>query len=112
MTGARRFNTGIVARGRIYVANDNRVYAFTVPGRTVRAISLTHLSLLPSGAFRLGFTNIPGALFNVFGTTNLTEPFTNWLWLGEATEVTSGQFQFIDPQEPGNAARFYGVSSP
>ena len=32
MTGTRRFNTGIAARGRIYIANDNRVYAFTLPG--------------------------------------------------------------------------------
>ena len=32
MAGTRRFNTGIAARGRIYVANDNQVYAFTVPG--------------------------------------------------------------------------------
>ena len=28
MAGTRRFNTGIVARGRIYIANDNKVYAF------------------------------------------------------------------------------------
>ncbi len=28
MAGAKRFNTGIAARGRIYVANDNKVYAF------------------------------------------------------------------------------------
>jgi hypothetical protein len=28
MTGTRRFNTGIAARGRIYVAADNKVYAF------------------------------------------------------------------------------------
>ncbi len=28
MTGTRRFNTGIAARGRIYVANNNKVYAF------------------------------------------------------------------------------------
>lgn len=31
MTGTRRFNTGIVARGRIYFAADNRVYAFVAP---------------------------------------------------------------------------------
>ncbi len=31
MTGTRRFNTGIAARGRIYLASDNRVYAFQVP---------------------------------------------------------------------------------
>ena len=31
MTGTRRFNTGIAARGRIYFAADNRVYAFVLP---------------------------------------------------------------------------------
>ena len=34
MTGTRRFNTGIAARGRIYVANNNRVYAFALPAGT------------------------------------------------------------------------------
>lgn len=32
MTGTRKWNSGIAARGSIYVANDNRVYAFRVPG--------------------------------------------------------------------------------
>ena len=31
MTGTRKWNSGIVARGSIYVANDNRVYAFRIP---------------------------------------------------------------------------------
>jgi len=31
MAGTRRFNTGIAARGRIYIANDNKVYAFVTP---------------------------------------------------------------------------------
>jgi outer membrane protein assembly factor BamB len=31
MTGVRSFNTGIAARGRIYYATDNKVWAFTVP---------------------------------------------------------------------------------
>ena len=34
MTGTRKWNSGIVARGRIYIANDNKVYAFTVPKGT------------------------------------------------------------------------------
>ena len=112
MTGTRRFNTGIVARGRIYVANDNQVYAFNVPGQTVAPTTLTNVSLLPGGTFHLSFTNTPGALFNVFGATNVTEPFANWTWLGEATEVSSGQFQFTDPQESSNSERFYSVTSP
>ena len=31
MTGTHRFNTGIAARGRIYFAADNKVYAFILP---------------------------------------------------------------------------------
>jgi len=31
MAGTRRFNAGIAARGRIYIANDNRVYTFVAP---------------------------------------------------------------------------------
>jgi outer membrane protein assembly factor BamB len=34
MTGTRKWNSGIVARGSIYVANDNKVYRFRVPGGT------------------------------------------------------------------------------
>src|SRR5881296_2481279 len=34
MTGTRQWNTGIVARGRIYFGADNRVYAFTLPAGT------------------------------------------------------------------------------
>src|SRR5262249_4317866 len=35
MAGTHSYSTtGIVARGRIYIATDNKVYAFTVPGGT------------------------------------------------------------------------------
>src|SRR5213076_3230468 len=34
MTGTRKWNTGIVARGHIYFAADNKVYAFAVPTGT------------------------------------------------------------------------------
>ena len=33
MSGTRKWNSGIVARGSIYVANDNKVYAFPCSGR-------------------------------------------------------------------------------
>ncbi len=112
MTGTRRFSTGIVARGRIYIANDNMVYAFSVPGRTVTSITLTNLSLLKGGAFQFSFTNLPGANFDVFGTTNLTDPLTNWDWLGGVTEVSSGQFQFTDTPATNYPKRFYRVVSP
>jgi hypothetical protein len=112
MSGTRRFNTGIVARGRIYVANDKKVYAFKLPGQTVTSIPLTSLSALPGGALQFAFTNVPGALFNIFYTTNLNQPFTNWNWLGEVPEVSPGQFQFTDSSAAGYPARYYRVSSP
>ena len=31
MTGTRKWNSGMVARGNIYVANDNKVYKFKLP---------------------------------------------------------------------------------
>jgi hypothetical protein len=109
MTGTRRFNTAIAARGRIYVANDNKVYAFTVP---VAPIILTNLTPLPGGAFQFGFTNVPGMNFTAYGTTNLALAFTNWTWLGSVMEISSGQFQFTDTSGTGNQERFYRVTSP
>jgi hypothetical protein len=32
MSGTRKWNSGMVARGSIYIANDNKVYKFNVPG--------------------------------------------------------------------------------
>ena len=32
MTGTRKWNSGMVSRGSIYVANDNKVYKFNLPG--------------------------------------------------------------------------------
>jgi hypothetical protein len=109
MAGTRRFNTAIAAHGRIYVANDNKVYAFTVP---VAPIILTHLTLLPGGAFQFGFTNISGMSFIAYGTSNLVLAFTNWTRLGSVTEISSGQFQFTDSSGTGNQERFYRVTSP
>ena len=34
MTGTRQWNTGMVARGRIYFGADNKVYAFSLPAGT------------------------------------------------------------------------------
>jgi hypothetical protein len=112
MANTRRFNTGIVARGHIYVANDNKVYAFVVPGQTITSITLTNLSIVAGGAFQLSFTNIPNANFNVFATANLSEPFTNWVWLGGVPESSPGQYQFTDTNAPSDSEQFYLVNSP
>lgn len=109
MSGTRHMQTAIAARGRIYVATDNQVFAFTVP---VSAIQLSNWSLLPGGNFEFSFTNVPGASFTVFSTTDITVPQANWSRLGTVTETAPGQFQFIDPSPANGGQRFYRVRSP
>jgi uncharacterized repeat protein (TIGR03803 family) len=109
MMGAMRLNTAIAAHGRIYVANNNQVYAFTVP---VLPIVLTNVVTLPGDGFQFGFTNTPGLNFSVFNTTNLAMPLTNWEKIGSAIEVSSGQFKFTDSSVTNNAKIYYRVTSP
>ena len=109
MTGTRRFNTGIAARGRIYVANDGKVYAFAT---TPPPVVLTGPTVLPDGTFQFNFISTPGMSFIAFGATNLTLPFSNWSLLGIVTDGPPGQFQFIDPGAATNPQRFYRVHSP
>jgi hypothetical protein len=109
MAGTRRFNTGIAARGRIYVANDSRVYAFTVP---VPPIALANPARVPGGAFQFAFTNVPGLSFTAFAATNVALPLTNWTRLGAVAEVSPGQFQFTDPQATNDSPHYYRVRSP
>jgi hypothetical protein len=109
MTGTRHFNTAIAARGRIYVANDNQVYAFGVP---VPPIDLTNMTLLPGGSVQFAFTNTPGLGFTAYAATNVSQPLTNWTRLGAVTEVSPGQFQFSDPAVGGSQERFYRIRSP
>ena len=109
MAGTRHMNTAIAARGRIYVATDNKVCAFTVP---VFPITLTNLTLQPGGAFQFSFTNAPGLSFTAFTAEDASLPFTNWTRLGSATEFSPGQFMVTDPAGPTNQQRFYCVRSP
>ena len=110
MAGTRRFATGIVARGRLFIGADNRVYAFNVP--IPPPIILTNTVALSSGAIRFGFTNSPGLSFNVVATTDLALPLVDWTLLGVATEAAAGQFQFTDSQAIHSPQRFYRVRRP
>ena len=111
MAGTESYNTGIAARGRIYIAADNKVFAFTVP-ITNTSILLTNLTVQANGAFQFSFSSTPGASCTVFSSTNVASPFTNWTSLGAATEITPGQFQFIDQQATNRPQRYYRVRTP
>jgi alpha-tubulin suppressor-like RCC1 family protein len=76
--------------------------------------------IMPTGApffghrfFSITFTNTPGGLFDVVASTNMTLPLSNWTPIGDAQEVSSGQFQLLDGQFGGiRVKRFYRVRSP
>jgi hypothetical protein len=61
--------------------------------------------------FQFAFTNAPNVDFTALSSTNLALPLTNWMALGNVTEISSGQYQFTDTSAT-NRAQFYRVVSP
>jgi hypothetical protein len=109
MAGTRRFQTAIAARGRIYVATDRRIYAFSVP---LSPIVLSNPTLLPDGSFQFRFTSVPGMSFTALRTTNLSLPLNNWSTLGTVSDDPPGEFQFTDAPAETEGPRFYRIRSP
>jgi outer membrane protein assembly factor BamB len=109
MAGTRRFNTGIESGGRIYIANDNKVFAFRV---SAPPIHLNAPTLEPGGAFHFTFTNTPSQSFTALSATNLTVPLSDWTPLGTAPEVAPGSYQFDQPIAGNGLDRFFRVVSP
>ncbi|MEI2726285.1 MAG: hypothetical protein V9H26_23060 [Verrucomicrobiota bacterium] len=90
-------------------------YIFTgIAGPEVTPFALASLARLGNGSFQFGFTNGTGLPFTVLTSTNVALPLNLWSNLGPAVEtpVSSGQYQFTDPQATSNLIRFYRVSSP
>lgn len=75
-------------------------------------IILTNLVLLTNGTFQFSFTNTHGVSFRTFVSTNAAMPLSNWSFLGNPTEVSSGHYQFDDAQATNTSRRFYRVESP
>ena len=73
--------------------------------------ALTGPLKLSDGSFRLSFTNTPGAGFSVYGSSNMSLPFNNWIYLGGVTDYPPGQFIFTDLQAKTNQKRFYRIIS-
>ena len=88
-------------------------FAITVPTNPpVTSITLSNPMRLAGDSVQFAFTNIPGAPFTVLATTNVAQALNTWTVLGPVTEVTSGHYQFTDPQGTTNRTRYYRVRSP
>ena len=92
------------------IPSTSSVVNVSVPCRT--APMLTNAGLTAKGSFQFGFTNSPGTLFGVWGTTNPAAPVKDWTALGGACEISPGQFQFTDVQATNGGQRFYNVQAP
>jgi outer membrane protein assembly factor BamB len=100
MANTRNYNTGLVARGRIYVAGDNQVYAFSLPGtgqNTILGAGFTN------GTFQISFAGPVGPNYVLQVSRNLMV----WTSIITNTPVTS-PFVLVAPSAPGTA-RFYRV---
>jgi hypothetical protein len=75
-------------------------------------IMLGGSTILTDGTFQLNFRNTPGGSFSVLGSADPTAPVADWTLLGNAVEVSPGQFQFIDMEATNQSLQFYRISSP
>jgi hypothetical protein len=96
-------------------AIDNLKVSASVNPITVPTLNVVSYEGGAAGTgLKLAFSNSPGASgqFTVWGTTNLTLPFSQWSNLGHPAEVSSGNYQFTDVQATNKPARFYKVTNP
>jgi hypothetical protein len=97
------FNTSIVTAG-----DGRQVLRLTLTTQPFTPVQLS-IAAGPS-AVQINFTNTPGHNnFTVVDANIVTSPFAI---LGTATEVTPGNYQFIDNYSVGVAQRYYQVRHP
>lgn len=93
-------NSGLVPASELYSSN------------TIPRIILVNALQLPGGGIQFSWANTHGSTNTVVATTDPTTPMKSWTTLGLGTEVSSGQFQYVDKSTNGIHTRFYGVISP
>jgi hypothetical protein len=90
ISGTRTFNTGIAARGRIYVAGDNKVHAFKVPFPTLQLSSaVSRKNHGAAGDFDIALSGVECRTGGAGGDHTLVITFSNTLVSGSAM-VTGG----------------------
>ena len=110
----QKFTPGGV--GSVFASGLNAPASIAIfPGLNVwsaKAIQLINPALLPGGVFQFGLIENAGLNFNVLSATNMATALTNWTMLGSTTEISPGQYQFIDSQPTNGGQRFYRIVAP
>jgi hypothetical protein len=60
----------------------------------------------------LSLASVSGASFTVLCSTNVALPVAQWAAIGSMTEISPGQYQFVDPQPSTNPQCYYRIRSP
>ncbi len=71
-------------------------------------VTLTGSARAGPGSFQFSYTNLSGLTYTVFAATNLID----WNAIGQATQISSGIFQFTDSATANFPYRFYQLRSP
>ncbi|MFN7140948.1 MAG: hypothetical protein ACK4UN_16580, partial [Limisphaerales bacterium] len=105
-------NRGSQFSSAVTTGTDGReVLRLTLTTQPTTSPRLTGFQVLGNGSFQFGFTNAPGRTFSVLSATNVADP-ANWALLGNATETSTGQYQFSHPNATASGVRFYRVNAP
>jgi alpha-tubulin suppressor-like RCC1 family protein len=83
-----------------------------VTGPSGGASTLTGPVGATNGSVQFSFSNTAGAFFGVVAATNFALPLSSWTPVGDAIEISPGQFQFTDLQATNYPQRFYRVRTP
>jgi VCBS repeat-containing protein len=103
------FHYCVVARssGGTAIGQDATVTLPVIP-----PFQCTVTTTSPGGNMQLSLSSVSGASFTVLSSTNVAMSVDNWTVLGSMTEMSPGQYQFIDPQPSTNPQCYYRVRSP
>ena len=92
--------------GPIFMADNMHV----TPARA--AMTLRNGTTLAGGAVQFEFTYSSGAVCSAYVTPDASIAYDAWTFLATATEVSPGQFQFVDPDAGASALLFYRATCP
>jgi uncharacterized delta-60 repeat protein len=75
-------------------------------------LRFTEITRLPDGRVRVQFTGDNSVSWIGVGSTNMASPLMDWTPLGPATQISPGQFEFVDSDASDHPSRFYRIRSP
>ncbi len=117
----RWYHTAVLLNtGKVLVAaGADPGYAPLASAELYETAILTGLPFVPihpqrssTGVFQFVFTNIPGASFNAYVSTNPALPDNRWTGVGSITEISPGRYEFNDPLATNRPIGYYRVVTP